>query len=214
MLGRVALVFLLLGLFGDGSATEGRRGNALFEQEKYAEAERAYRAGLAAHDDTTGSVYVGLQNNLGAALHRQKRYAEARSAFTRAARATETADARARALFNAGTAAAGLGNLAMALQDYREVLLLKPSHHRARYNYEYLKRQLSKRQPRPRPANDVEPSAYARRLKRKAETLVARKQYAAARDSMTAGLRADSTVRAYRGFIQRLETVAEIESTP
>lgn len=214
MLARTVLILLFFGLFGDTGAERGRTGNALFEQGKYGEAEAVYREGLSIHDDTTGAVYVGLQNNLGIALHRQKRFAPARSAFKRAARAAATPKKRARALYNAATAAAGTGNLAVAVQEYREALLLNPSDSRARYNYEVLKRKLNQRRPGARPSPDVEPSAYARRLKRKAEALVQRRQYAAALDSMEKGLRVDSTVRAYRGFIQRLDDVTRIESTP
>ncbi|HKL87713.1 MAG TPA: hypothetical protein VJ884_01835, partial [Salinibacter sp.] len=67
---------------------------------------------------------------------------------------------------------------------------------------------------RSQPSPDVEPSAYARRLKKKAEALVARQQYGAAVDSMQRGLRRDSTVAAYRDFLARLTDVAEITQTP
>ena len=124
MLVRLALILLLFGLFGDTGGEQGRSGNALYEQGQYAAAERAYRDGLAALNDTTGAVYAALQNNLGAALHRQKQFAAARSVFERAARAAPSLDERVRARFNAATAAAGLGNLQTALRDFRQVLLM------------------------------------------------------------------------------------------
>lgn len=213
MSARLALVLLLFGLLGDTGAEHGRSGNALYEQGQYAAAERAYRDGLAALDDTTGAVYAALQNNLGAALHRQKQFSSARSAFERAARAAPALEARVRARFNAATAAAGLGTLEAALRDYRQVLLMDPTHAPARYNYEFLKRKVTSGQ-RSQPPPDVEPSPYARRLKNKAEALVARRQYGAAVDSMQQGLRRDSTVAAYRDFITRLTDVAEITRTP
>lgn len=213
MLARCALILLLLGLFGDTGAEHGRSGNALYEQEQYTEAEAAYRDGLAAVDDTTGAVYAALQNNLGAALHRQKKFAEARTAFRRAVQAAASREARTRALFNAGTAAAGAGRLKTALTDYKEVLLLDPGHDAARYNYEFLKRQLAQRRGG-RPPPDVEPSAYARRLRKKAEMLVGQERYEEAADLMTEGLQKDSTVAAYRDFIGRLDDVAQIAQTP
>ena len=213
MLARLALILLLFGLFGDTGAEHGRSGNALYEQGQYAAAATAYRDGLAALNDTTGAVYAALQNNLGAALHRQKQFSAARTAFERAARSAPSLDERARARFNAATAAAGLGNLQAALRDYRQVLLMDPTHTPARYNYEFLKRKLTSGR-RSQPSPDVEPSAYARRLKKKAEALVARRQYGAAVDSMQRGLRRDSTVAAYRDFLTRLTDVAEISRTP
>jgi tetratricopeptide (TPR) repeat protein len=210
---RFALVFLLFGLFGDTAADHGRTGNGLYEQGQYAAAATAYRDGLALIDDTTGAVYAALQNNLGAALHRQEQFGEARTAFRRAARAAPTLDERVRARFNAATAAAGMGNLTTALRDYREVLLMDPTHSPARYNYEYLKRKLSSRRPS-KPPPDVEPSSYARRLKQKAEALVAREQYSVALDSMQEGLQRDSTVAAYRDFIGRLSDIKQIAQTP
>jgi tetratricopeptide (TPR) repeat protein len=214
MTGRLALTLLLFGLFGDGAAEHGRSGNALYEQGQYAAAESAYRDGLAALDDTTGAVFAALQNNLGAALHRQDRFAAARAAFRRAARAAPAPAARRRARFNAGTAAAGQGELRAALSAYRQVLLNDPSHAEARHNYEVLKRRLADRRAGGADRPDVEPSAYARRLKKKADALVRERRYDEAAALMQEGLRTDSTVAAYRAFIGRLEDVAQIAQTP
>lgn len=211
---RIALILLAFGLLGDKGAEHGRTGNAFYEQKQYSEAESAYRDGLAALDDTTGAVYVSLQNNLGATLHRQERFAEARSAFQKAAEEAETKEGRVRALYNAGTAAAGIGSVSAALRDYKDVLLLDPSHLQARYNYEYLKRKLAQRQSRSRSPPDVEPSDYARRVKRNAEALVAREQYGAAATVMREGLREDSTVVAYQDFIGRLDEIVQITQSP
>lgn len=214
MIGRCLLIALLFGLFGDSGADHGRTGNALYEQEQYAEAETAYREGLAALEDTTGTVYAALQNNLGAALHRQERFAEARTAFERARRSSETREARARALFNAATAAAGTGRLKAALSDYRQVLLMDPTHDAARYNFELLKRELAEKRGGTRRRPDIEPSPYARRLKKKADGMVDREEYEAAATLMEKGLQTDSTVAAYRDFIGRLNEVSQIAQTP
>jgi tetratricopeptide (TPR) repeat protein len=208
MFARVALILLLFGLFGDTGPEKGREGNALFEQEKYGAAVAAYRAGLSALSDTTGTAYVGLQNNLGLALRRQDRLEAARAAFGRARRAATTDAERARVLFNAAAVAAELGNPRVALRTYKQVLLLNPDNEAARFNYEYLKRQQTS-QPAGEPPN-IEPSPFARRLKDRAETLVARTQYTTAAALMKDGLRKDSTVRAYRGFTKRIEEIAKI----
>ncbi|PSQ94432.1 MAG: hypothetical protein BRD30_00180 [Bacteroidetes bacterium QH_2_63_10] len=208
MMARAALILLLFGLFGDTGPEQGREGNALFEQEKYAAAAAAYRAGLDALADTTGAVYAGLQNNLGLALHRQDRLDAARAAFRQARRAATTDAERVRILFNTANVAAEMGDRAVALQHYKRVLLLNPKHEAARFNYEYLKRQSDDGSPSTSP--NVEPSLFARRLKKRGETLVARTQYTTAAALMKDGMRKDSTVKAYRGFIKRIEEIAQI----
>lgn len=210
MLARLALILLLFGLLGDTGAEKGRAGNALFDREQYAAAATAYRAGLTALDDTTGALYSNLQNNLGLALHQQEEYEAAQAALDRARRAAATDAEHVRALFNAATVAVAMGDRKTALRHYKRVLLLDPSHETARFNYEYLKRRQGRNQSS-REAPDVDPSSYARGLKKKAEALVARQQYTTAAALMKDGLQRDSTVRAYRGFINRIENVAQID---
>lgn len=208
MAARLALILLLFGLLGDTGAEKGREGNALFEQEEYAAAAAAYREGLAALDDTTGTLYTGLQNNLGLALHRQDEHGAARSVLARARRAASTDTQRVRVSFNTATVAAAMGDRQVALRSYKRVLLLDPTHEAARYNYEYLKRRTEEGSPRDAP--EVTPSPYAQQLKQKAEAMVARTQYTTAAALMKDGLQRDSTVRAYQDFIKRIEQVAQI----
>ena len=207
----LALLSLLLLLAAADDGTDaGRRGNALFEQGDYEAAEAAYRRGLRALSDTTGALYASLQHNLGAALHRQEEYGAARSAFLRAARTAPTDAERARALYNAGHTAASAGQTERALQDFRRTLRLQPDHADAQFNYEYLKREQNRTGSRPQSGPDIEPSAYAKRLKRQADELVAEQRYNAAHRLMTDGLRKDSTVAAYRDFMARIRNVADI----
>ena len=221
MIARCLIVFAVLffgigdWFSGDDGADAGRRGNALFQQEQYAPAATAYRSGLRALSDSSG-LFVALQTNLGAALHQQKKFSDARTAFDTAHRTASTTEERVRALYNAGNAAAGMGDLEPALRYYRQALLLDPTYEPARHNFEVLKRELQKRQEQKRGGSppDVEPSAYAQQLKQRAEALVARKRYADALSLMRDGLAEDSTVRAYNRFITRLQDVTGILSSP
>jgi tetratricopeptide (TPR) repeat protein len=208
MVARAALLLLLFGLLGDRGAEKGRDGNALFERGRYVAAADTYRAGLDAMADTTGAVYVGLQNNLGLALLRQDRPGAARAAFRKARRVATTEAERVRVLFNAATAAAEMRDREAALRQYRRVLLLDPTHEAARFNYEYLKRRDGERSGGTSP--DIEPSPFARKLKKKADALVARTQYTTAAALLRDGMRRDSTVRAYRDVIARLEEIVQI----
>ena len=211
MIARAALILLFFGLLGDAGPEKGREGNSLFEKEQYAAAAAAYTAGLEALSDTTGAVYTGLQNNRGVALHRQGRLKEARAAFRTARRTASTDAERVRAFFNAATLAAEMDQQQEALRHYKRVLLLDPEHEAARFNYEFLKRQQGRSAPEDAPP--IEPSSYARRLKKEAESLVARSQYTTASALMKDGLRSDSTVRAYRDFMTRIEDIAQIART-
>lgn len=206
---------------GAGDATDaGRRGNALFDQEQYGAAVEAYRSGLQRHQAAaadSGAVYTALQNNLGAALHQQEKFSAARTAFDAARRAARTPEARVRALHNAGNAAAGMGDLTAALRYFRNALLIDPAFQPARHNFEVLKRQLQRRQEQTRGGSppDVEPSAYAKELKRRADALVARTRYEDALTLLRNGQAQDSTVRAYRRFMNRLQDVTGIlDGTP
>ena len=208
MLPRAAFILLFFGLLGDSGAGQGRDGNDLFDQGRYVAAAETYRAGLDALADTTGPVYAGLQNNLGLALHRQERLEAARAALRKARRAATTDEERARVLFNAATVAAEMNDRTDALDHYRTVLLLDPTHEAARFNYEYLKRQAGGGAGSDPPT--LEPSPFAQTLKERADALVARTQYTTAAALLRDGMQKDSTVRAYRNFVTRIEEIAQI----
>lgn len=212
MLARLLIPLLALLLTGSGPADEGRRGNEHYEAGNYAAAAEAYRAALDALDREAGARATGLWNNLGAALHQLERYDEAADAFEQALEAAETPAHRARALYNAGNNAEAQQQTEAALDFYREALLADPTHDDARFNYEYLQREHAARSPQATPANEIEPSDYARALKRRAEALAADRQYDAAHRLMQEGLRRDSTVAAFQTFIMRLDDVAQIDS--
>ncbi|NBB75093.1 MAG: tetratricopeptide repeat protein [Bacteroidetes bacterium] len=210
---RLVILLLALLLGADDGTDEGRRGNALYEAGDYEAAASAYRAGLDQHDGSEGAVYAALWNNLGLALHRQEKYEEADSAFQRAAVAATTPERQARALYNAGNNAVAQDQLESALALYRQALITDESHADARFNYEYLKRQMAQRQQQSSSATDpIEPSAFARQLKRRADEMATNRQYEDAYRLMQNGLQQDSTVAAFRSFITRLSDVAQIDS--
>lgn len=208
MTARLGLILLLFGLFADTVAEQGREGNARFRDGEYAAADSLYRKALSALEDSTGTVYSGLQNNVGLALQRQSKYALAQEAYEEAIRSAVSDAGRVRSLFNGANAAAALGERKQALDYYEKVLLLDPTHEAARFNYEYLKRKHG--DPSGGPSANVDPSPYAKKLKRKAEALVAQTRYTTAAALMKDGLQRDSTVAAYRDFITRIEEVAQI----
>ena len=219
---RLLLAALLLGwtLFAADGAKQGREGNDRYRSGAYAQARQAYGRGLAERDQRTASAITSaLWHNLGLALHRTDSTQRATAAFQSAIGTAPDSLARSRAAYNAGTAAAQADHNQAALGRFRQALLTNPGHAEARYNFEVVKRELQrkkqkqkKKKKKNRPPPDVQPSAFAERLKARADSLVAQRQYAGAYQLMQQGLRRDSTVRAYRSFIRRTGAVAQIDT--
>lgn len=146
---RIFLILLASSLlFGPGDGKKkGRKGNALYAQGQYAEAAEEFRLGVTAlEDQEPGPVYSGLLNNLGAALYRTGDLDQSGLAFSNAARMATTPEDLARASYNAGNAAATNQKLEEALAHYRRTLLTDPSNADAKFNYEFVKRQLEEQQ--------------------------------------------------------------------
>ena len=136
---------LLLGP-GDGKK-KGRKGNALYVQEQYAEAATEFRLGVSAiQEDGPGPVHSRLLNNLGASLYRSGDLEQASLAFNSAAQMANSPEDLVRASYNAGNAAANNKQLEQALAQYRRALLSDPDNEDAKFNYEFVKRQLQEQQ--------------------------------------------------------------------
>ena len=137
-------------LRGPGAKQDGRRGNDLYREEAYADAAAAYAGGIATLSDDAGPhVRYGLHNNLGAALLKAGNAEPAREAFEQAlmeARETGEATDLARSAYNAGNAAFAAEDLENALAHYRRSLLRNPDNEDARFNYEFVKRQLEQQE--------------------------------------------------------------------
>jgi len=135
-------------LFGPGDGKKkGRKGNAYYENEQYAEAVEEFRLGISALQESgPGPVHAGLLNNLGASLYRSGNMEEASRAFSSAVQMASTESELARASYNAGNASASSKQLEAALGHYRQALLSDPSNQDAKFNYEFVKRKLEEEQ--------------------------------------------------------------------
>ncbi len=144
----VLLIILAALLFGPGDPKKkGRQGNALYTQEQYEEAAAAYREGIVAIQESgPGAVHSGLLNNLGAALYRSGDAEQAGIAFSSAASMALSPDDLVRASYNAGNAAFRTQELEQSLEHFRRALLNDPSNEDAKFNYEFVKRQLEEQQ--------------------------------------------------------------------
>lgn len=134
---------LLLTAFPGGGPDDGREGNRLYEREAYEDAATAYRRGLSRFGAPgIDPVYWGLQHNLGSALYQLEQHIDAGTAFADALRHAPTDADFARSAYNAGNAAFAQEDREAALAFYRRALLADPTNEDARYNYEYVKREL------------------------------------------------------------------------
>ncbi|MTI30837.1 tetratricopeptide repeat protein [Xanthovirga aplysinae] len=101
-----------------------------------------------------------------------------------------------------------------SLQHFKESLKANPNNEEARYNYELIKKYLNKQQQEQeeqQQEDKIEPSDFAKRLKEKADSLVAAKRYQEAVQLMENGLKIDETVAAYNDFIQRTKIIVTID---
>ncbi len=132
---------------GSDAARSGRSGNKAYEKEQFDEAARHYRSGLEAiADPGRDRIVHGLLHNLGSAEYRRQAYQEADEAFRQAMAAAPKDAEFTASSYNAGNAAFRAGDLERALDLFKGALLLDPSNEDAKFNYEFVKRQLDKNQ--------------------------------------------------------------------
>ncbi len=205
------LSILLLGMSQDEG--DARRANDLYEQGRYREAADVYLAVLdEAGPGAPAELQAALLNNLGAALYRMEDYQTSLQAFVQSLAVAEVASDRSRAAYTAGNAAFRQNDLRAALSFYKQSLLEDGTNESARYNFEFVRRRVKDdEQQQQDSGGKIEPSEYAKALKRQAEEMVARRQYRSAHTLMLDGLRVDETVRAFQEFIGRTGNIADIE---
>lgn len=120
-------------------ASRIKEGNTLFNEKKYEGAFLKYRE--AQRYDPHQPI---INFNIGNAYYLMKSYNEALEEFN-VAIGTDNKALQANAFFNRGNAEYRLGLLDEAAQSYKKVLALDPSDQDAKFNLEFIKRELSKR---------------------------------------------------------------------
>jgi len=113
-----------------------------------------------------------------------------------------------------GVVANRQGKLEEALNYFKQALKTAPDNEDARFNYEMVKKKLAdkkKEDDKNKDKNNQEPSEFAKKLKARAEQLIAEKQYLSAYQLMIDGLKKDQTVSAFKSFIDRTKDVADIK---
>jgi tetratricopeptide (TPR) repeat protein len=177
-------------------------------------AEERFRAAIAAQppdevaSPAAASLLAASWVGLGLARLGQGDPTGAADSFEEAATWVADDSSAALALYGAGTALARAERWEAARDRLQRALLLRPEYADARHNLEVVLRRLQG--PPPAGGRPPEPSEFARRLRARADSLVARRRYGDALRLLHDGLSRDSTVAAFADVIQRLEAVVGI----
>ncbi|KAA3618048.1 MAG: tetratricopeptide repeat protein [Calditrichaeota bacterium] len=187
-------------------------GNKLFTEEKYDEANNAYRD--AQLDNPTSPV---IDYNIANTLHEKKKYEEAIELFNKVTKNSDDPLFQSQAYYNLANTLYRLNKLQEAIPAYTEALKLNPDDEDAKYNLEFVRAKLKQHsekqeQDQQQKQEQPKPSDYAKKLKERAEKLATEFKYSEAHELMTKGLKVDKTVAAFQQFIDRLGTISEIDA--
>jgi len=117
------------------------KGNKLYQQQKYAEAEAFYKKSLEKSKESVAGNF-----NLGDAFYKQKKMDEAAQKFTEIAGNTENKSVKAQAYHNLGNALLESKKLEESIEAYKKSLINNPKDDETRYNLAYAQEKLKQQQ--------------------------------------------------------------------
>ncbi|WP_214070719.1 tetratricopeptide repeat protein [Mucilaginibacter sp. dw_454] len=139
----IIVIFLGSGLqlFAQQERSYVKKGNELYQQKKYKEAEEAYREAVAKKEQNVPGNF-----NLGDALYKQKQYDKAADQFKKIADAGGDKNVVAHAYHNLGNSMLQNQKLEESVDAYKKSLLNNPKDEETRYNLAYAQEKLKKQQ--------------------------------------------------------------------
>ena len=137
------MLFALAGLQLSAQSTKNlvRKGNKLFEQQKYQDAEVKYRKAL-----EKKPAYAKGKFNLGDAVYQEKNYKEAGKIFSDLGQTAKTDQQKAHSLYNLGNSLMQQKQYAKSVNAFIQSLKLNPNDADAKYNLAYARKMLKKQQ--------------------------------------------------------------------
>ncbi|WP_018127420.1 tetratricopeptide repeat protein [Balneola vulgaris] len=212
---KLNLIYILLFIFALGfTSEEARKGNEAFNKGEFETAEQLYRSAIELEPDNA-KIYF----NLGNALAKQGKVEEAIESYLQYQELADTPEDQALAQYNIGAILAETDKWKPAVHHFKESLKLNPMDAEARHNFELasLKAQEEEEeqqqdQQQQQDQEQKEPSEYAKAMKKRAEQLVAEQRYQQAYDLMQQALSVDETVQNFNDFIERINTVNQIDN--
>ncbi len=138
-------LFLFVGLTSIAAAQTVRShisdGNALYKDQKFADAEAEYRKSLEKDNQVMQGYF-----DLGDALYKQQRYDEAIQNYQNALTKTTSPKVQAQLHHNVGNVHLEQKNYQEGINDYKRSLKLNPDDEETRYNLAYAEEMLKKQQ--------------------------------------------------------------------
>jgi hypothetical protein len=133
----VLLVLQASFLFAQQEKKFIKKGNELYQQQNYKDAESSYRLSVGKKDKTVEGNF-----NLGDALYKQKKYAEAGAQFNKIASSSNNKEVLAKAYHNLGNSLLDSKKLEESIAAYKKSLLNNPQDDETRYNLAYAQKKL------------------------------------------------------------------------
>lgn len=141
----VLIIWLCLSpvvLFAQQGKRYVKKGNDLYKQQKYKEAEESYRKSFGQKNQSTEGDF-----NLGDALYKQKKFSEAAEQFNKIGAAdSKNKSVAAQAFHNLGNTYLSNKKLEEGIAAYKKALINNPKDDETRYNLAYAQEMLKKQQ--------------------------------------------------------------------
>jgi tetratricopeptide (TPR) repeat protein len=128
-------------LFAQQEKKDILKGNELYQQKKYNEAEANYRKALQRQKKNVVGSF-----NLGDALYKEKKFDQAGKQFTQIAASSKDRAVRAEAYHNLGNTLMQSKKLEESIEAYKKSLINNPKDDQTRYNLAYAQELLKKQQ--------------------------------------------------------------------
>lgn len=109
-----------------------RKGNSMYDKQKFADAETQYRKGLEKNRDSYEGAF-----NLGDALYKQQKYDEATGYFQNLTQKSKTKEEESNAWYNLGNSYLKGEKYKESVEAYKNALKKNPADEDARYNLSY-----------------------------------------------------------------------------
>ncbi|WP_166461136.1 tetratricopeptide repeat protein [Flavicella sediminum] len=183
-----------------------REGNTLYKQNNFVDAAVSYTKGI-----EQNATYHKAAHNLGNAFVAQKNYKEALPQFELAVKGAKTKLEKAASYHNIGNVHMAQKEFEKAIEAFKNSLRNNPSDEETRYNLAHAKQQLKKEKEEEEKNKKDPPSDFAKRMKKKADELLAKFKFKEALEVLDKALEKDMTVSNYNDYMKKLEEIIEIK---